>query len=103
MGIADKGKYLSIGACQLSCAHHTNSAHSSPELEVRHPGLDHPRPHPLQYVSCQSWVAFLTKCVVLVLVGCVSTSPGIPSLYLFLLKVNEITLRVGYFGISSTW
>ncbi|KAF7512080.1 hypothetical protein GJ744_002793 [Endocarpon pusillum] len=38
---------------------------------------------------------------VLVLVGCVSTSPGIPSLYLFLLKVNEITLRVGYFAVCA--
>lgn len=34
----------------------------------------------------------------LALLGCISTSPGIPALFLFLLQVDQITLRVGYFG-----
>jgi hypothetical protein len=47
------------------------------------------------------FVHLLSSRAVLALVGCVSVSPGIPSLYLFLLKVNQVTLRVGYFGNIS--
>ena len=102
MGIADKGIYLSIGASQHLRHIILTLPTVSPNLKFAILGLTIPIFTLYGMCLVSLLMVLLTESVVLVLVGCVSTSPGIPSLYLFLLKVNEITLRVGYFGISSS-
>lgn len=101
MGIADKSIYLSTGASQHLRHIVLILPTVPPNLKFAILGFTIPIFTLYGMPLTRLLMVLLTEPVVLVLVGCVSTSPGIPSLYLFLLKVNEITLRVGYFGISS--
>ncbi|KAI3331296.1 Ca2+ regulator and membrane fusion protein Fig1-domain-containing protein [Ustulina deusta] len=54
-----------------------------------------------------SWIlsAIVTTFYVLSLVGCLSTSPGIPNLFLVQLQTNQsqpMQVRIGYFGICAS-